>query len=168
MELVNKCLRQLEDLKGFLNCLNQEQYKNSLPNLSNASLGQHTRHILEFYSCLLKAEKNNPRICYDNRERNTILETDKEKAGSEMGSIQAALRNRGEDFDLVQEAYGPDDEKQEIRSTFKRELWYVYEHATHHMAILKIGALLMGITEIPDHFGVADSTIAYRNSQPLN
>jgi hypothetical protein len=50
-----------------------------------------------------------------------------------------------------------------VQSTIGRELIYNIEHTIHHLAIVKI-ALKSSIPgmHLPEHFGVAPSTIRYR------
>ncbi len=164
MELPQKCIHQLEDLRIFLQQINQEQFKKPLSELSKASLGQHTRHILEFYTCLLKSTKEEPSVCYDRRERNPLLENEIPAALQEISEVTERLDKRDQDFALEQIILSDGQDPLSLTSTFFRELWYVYEHTTHHMAILKIASKLMGVVGLPENFGVADSTISYRRS----
>jgi hypothetical protein len=50
-----------------------------------------------------------------------------------------------------------------VSSTVGRELIYNIEHTIHHLAIVKIAlkAILPSL-ELPEHFGVAPSTIRHR------
>jgi len=165
MELYQKSISQLFDLEKFLGRINPDQYTRQLPDLSQTSLGQHIRHILEFHKCLLKANPQNPVVCYDQRERNQKIENDKNVALDTIREIIEATEPVREDFPIVLNILSEEEADMKIESTFTRELWYVYEHSTHHMAMLKIGAFLLGIPDLPQNFGVADSTIAYRKTQ---
>jgi len=104
-------------------------------------------------------------VCYDNRERDLNIEQNKEFALHTIREILETLDPTREDFQIVLETLGEKGNEMKIDTSFFRELWYVYEHTTHHMAILKIGAFLLGVAQLPENFGVADSTIAFRNSQ---
>jgi hypothetical protein len=46
---INNSLNELIDL---LNQLSQKEYSNSCTELSNATIGEHTRHIIEMFQCL--------------------------------------------------------------------------------------------------------------------
>ena len=46
---INNNLKELIDL---LHQLSNEEYSKPCPQLSNASIGEHTRHIIELFQCL--------------------------------------------------------------------------------------------------------------------
>jgi hypothetical protein len=55
-----------------------------------------------------------------------------------------------------------------IETNYFRELTYNIEHAVHHMAIMKIGIReVAGQVVIPTSFGVATSTIRYREQETV-
>ncbi len=162
MNLNEKSINQLLDLKQFVGKVSDEQYTENLPDLSQASLGQHVRHILEFYSCLLKASEQKPVVCYDERERDKNLENNTGSAIELIESIVTRLETRVNDFTIQLKSLINEGKAIMVESSLEREMWYVYEHTTHHMAILKIGAFLLGINQVGTDFGVADSTIEYR------
>ena len=47
------CIENLRELKHVLLDLEDDAYATSFDLLSNASIGQHVRHVLEFYLCHL-------------------------------------------------------------------------------------------------------------------
>ncbi|MDX1476670.1 MAG: hypothetical protein R3301_03155 [Saprospiraceae bacterium] len=48
-------------------------------------------------------------------------------------------------------------------SSLERELIYNIEHTIHHLAIIKIGlAIIAPDIPLPAHFGVAPSTVKYK------
>lgn len=152
----------LSQLKDVINQLGETAYSETLDVFSGASIGQHTRHILEFYLCLLQ-QKNKGDICYDKRERNLALETDIQVTTATINLLIDNLKLVTEDtpVTLSCELQG---ESIITPSSVSRELLYALEHAVHHMAIIKIGLLLNCPTlTIPQNFGVADSTVQYRN-----
>ena len=52
-----------------------------------------------------------------------------------------------------------------VNSTVGRELAYCIEHSIHHQALIKAGLIGSGLKDLTDKdFGVAYSTIRYRNS----
>jgi hypothetical protein len=63
--------------------------------------------------------------------------------------------------------YKPDSEETMVIATnYLRELTYNIEHAVHHMAIMKIGIReVAGYINLPIDFGVAVSTIRYKDSE---
>lgn len=152
----------LSQLKEVINQLEGPAYSKALDVFSGASIGQHTRHILEFYLCLLQ-QKNQGVICYDKRQRNLALETDPEIAIKTIDLIASKLQAATTDapVDLICELQG---EEISTPSSISRELLYALEHAVHHMAIIKIGLIInCPALTIPENFGVADSTVQYKN-----
>ena len=151
----------LKQLAEVVNQLSNDSYCTTLDVFSGASIGQHTRHILEFYSCLLK-QKDNGVVCYDARERNMELEQSVEKTLECINNLIIELETFENDASITLVSTLQNIEI-ETPSSLSREMLYALEHAVHHMAIIKIGLLLACPTlEIPANFGVADSTIQYR------
>jgi hypothetical protein len=136
------------------------QYSMPLPLLSGATIGEHTRHIIEFFQCL-QAGIASGEIDYGKRERNRQLETDKEYAMATFLAIQQQLPLTERPCLLQNEAKSEWPELA-VQSGYFRELVYTIEHAIHHMAIIKIGLKSLQIDADRD-FGVAPSTIEYRS-----
>ncbi len=154
----------LNQLDEVLEKLTDAQYNAQLEVLSNATLGQHIRHTLEFFLCLIDG-RNEQSINYDLRRRDEIIETDRKFAKSIIKSIDEFLSGNPEDFALEFCAdYGFEEASPVgVKSSFYRELAYNIEHAIHHMALIKIGVRSIDQDiKLPDHFGVASSTVRYR------
>lgn len=151
----------LSQLKDVINQLEGPAYSETLDLFSGASIGQHTRHILEFYICLLQQKKQGD-ICYDKRQRNLALETDQDVTCATIDLIVDKLNIATEDAPVTLTCE-MDGETIVTPSSISRELIYALEHAVHHMAIIKIGLILnCPDLKIPANFGVADSTVQYR------
>ncbi len=73
------CQENLNEIKRVLLQLNKEQYSYPSKTLFGATIGQHIRHILEFYQSALNG-LDSKIVNYDNRKRNLLIETDKEYA----------------------------------------------------------------------------------------
>ncbi len=136
-----------------------EGYSQPLGLLDEVSLGDHCRHILEFYQCLLEGESN--KVNYDERVRNKFLAQDKTYALVIIKEIQHKIKH----CDLAQIIFLSqtlEGESFKIESNLKRELLYTLEHSIHHLAIMKI-AIQQCFPKIKlmNHFGVAYSTINY-------
>ncbi len=166
MEINIRTIQVLQQLQNVIKQLNDEQYTNSLDVFSGAHIGQHCRHILEFYSCLLIGANE---VSYDNRERKAHLETSVLAASELINKIIGSLETQVSDrpMILLAEVGTKDSEKVKAFDTsLNRELLYLFEHSVHHMAIIKIGLLLnFPNIEIPTNFGVADSTIRFRENK---
>ena len=152
----------LSQLSLVINKLDTEEYACSLEIFSGASISQHTRHILEFFTCLTDRE-NTGIVNYDSRKRDLRLEKDLTFSVEKIEKIICDLSNLEKDYPVVVEAMFSGELKT-ANSSLHRELLYAIEHAVHHMAIIKMGLLLnFPKIEIPQNFGVAESTIMYRD-----
>jgi hypothetical protein len=76
VSMVNEILVNLKDIRLVIRGLDHQEYARKLEVLSGSSVGQHIRHILEFYDCLLQLPPNKV-ICYDNRKRDRTIELDR-------------------------------------------------------------------------------------------
>jgi len=63
----------LLEIKKLTLVLSDEVYSSPLDILSGSSIGQHMRHIVEFYTCLLSQQQGQI-INYDLRARNQLIE----------------------------------------------------------------------------------------------
>ena len=130
-----------------------------------ASVGQHVRHTLEFYQCLFEAQTA---VNYDARKRDILIESSAEHASLVLNQIVGQLDAVKADFPLQTLAELPSAsiETLSVGSSLSRELFYVLEHAIHHMALIRI--LIkdeQADFQLEDSFGVAYSTLAYRDQE---
>src|SRR5262249_39703240 len=110
-------------------------------------------------------------VDYDQRERDTRLETQPDFALALTRRLRAMLEQLGpETLDAtvsarceVSYAHGSSPT---TRSTFGRELVYVIAHAIHHYALICVMARLLE-AKLPDHFGVAPSTVAHQAAKQI-
>ncbi|SFT89622.1 hypothetical protein SAMN04489724_2626 [Algoriphagus locisalis] len=150
----------LEELSDFLIQLKLEDFAEFSPVLKTSSIGQHIRHILELYECLLTQYEFGI-VCYDDRKRDKMLETDVNQAIAKIKGIQSSIQCPDKEI-LLKMSAGSDFET--IRSSYFRELWYNLEHCIHHQAIIKIACNSLAYISLPASFGVAKSTIDYVKS----
>lgn len=153
---IHKSLNELIDL---LNQLSQIEYSKSCPDLSNATIGEHTRHIIEMFQCL-ENQCDSGIVNYDNRMRNIRIQTDTLFAIENIETIQINLDKKNINLELLQII---DGEEIRIASNYHRELLYNLEHCIHHQALIKVAVLQCETVKIDPNFGVARSTIEYRN-----
>jgi len=153
-------------IRQIVEIFSVEEYTKPLEVLSGSSLGQHFRHIVEFYNCIAEGSKNN-KLCYDDRKRDVRLETSPDFIKLKMDSIMNEIEKLDVFIPLdieVKYSSDPNEKRTEIRSTFGRELTYGFDHSIHHLAIVKIAIQLnFPKIKIPDDLGVAPSTLQYRN-----
>ena len=156
--LVTSIHKTLDELVDLLNQLTDTQYANPCEQLSGATIGAHTRHIVELFQCL-ENQYLVGIICYDKRERNVQIQTDTNFAITRIEAIQKSLNKFNKLLYLEQVI---DGEEIRIESNYKRELLYNLEHCIHHQALIKVVILAMPNIQISENFGVAPSTIDYR------
>lgn len=160
-----ECKENLESIAYLLEKLSPEQYQHTSYYLSGASIGQHIRHIIEFYTCLSQAYKESGSVNYDHRKRAMLLEKDPKEAGKVIVQLIGWLQTDkilGE-VSLVAAYAASNDHVCTIPSSFQRELAYCLEHSIHHQALIKIGLFEQGLSNlIEQEFGVAPSTIKFR------
>jgi uncharacterized damage-inducible protein DinB len=152
----------IDQLIDLLNNIESEVYINALQPLHYSTVGQHVRHITEFYLCALQGYKNRI-VDYDARERNILIEVDKDFTVETLENVKQQLQSLNSDRKLILKSKFGGDEAMEIPSSFFRELTYLIEHTIHHLAIIKIGLNeVYPEINIAKNFGVAHSTLRYR------
>ena len=155
----------LTQLENLVQVMGIEEYNKESEVLSGSTIGQHIRHILEFYLLLVSGSFSGV-ISYDKRERDMRIETDPNYAIKVIERLLPGINTLDEtqtvkfEGDLSSSGTSPNI----ISSSVGRELAYCIEHSIHHQAIIKAGLIdlnLKGLVSEP--FGVAYSTIRYRN-----
>ena len=148
-------------LSESLHQLTDAEYSQPSNILFNASIGQHVRHIIELFLCLEKGYETGV-VNYEKRKRDYKIETDKDFAAQLLKEIYHRLDRP--DVDLVMEAEDYEDAPGvvAIRSNYYREIAYNLEHTIHHMALIRVGINEVSSIKLPHEFGVAYSTIKFR------
>lgn len=161
------CKQNLLETRALIAQLSEEQYSMPSTMLSGATIGQHLRHILEFYLCLLDATTDTV-VNYDNRARNRIIETNLLVAVDAIDYIVSALDTftRSDDPVMLQSNFEPKAAQTvSIPSSYARELAYNLEHSIHHQALIKVGLKEQGLEHLLDEaFGVAPTTIRFKQT----
>lgn len=129
--------------------------------LSGATIGQHTRHIIELFVELNKGYKNGT-VDYEKRERNPALETNNSVAVDAFKQILASFIKPDKKLLLVSNTGIENSEPFAISTTYFRELLYNIEHTVHHMALIRVGVQELTNMVLPASFGVASSTLKHR------
>ncbi len=157
----------LFQLRDLLKNISTEKYNEKPDILSGASIGQHIRHILEFYLLLVSGSFSGT-ISYDKRQRDLRIEGDTGFAVQTIDRLLAGIDTLDENLPVQLEAdYSTGGNSQNlIHSSVGRELAYCIEHSIHHQALIKAGLIALGFENITyENFGVAYSTIRYRKNQ---
>lgn len=161
--LISYNIEVLEKVDDLLEQLTADEFTEKQGLLFGSSIGQHIRHILEFYECLL-GNLNIGAFSYDHRKRDLLLETQLTEARGSVERSRNSLSKLDEDKALRMESELPGEaNNSEQSTTLKRELAYLADHGVHHLAMVRI-ALEQTLPHItfPEQLGVAASTRNHR------
>lgn len=133
----------------------------------NASIGQHYRHLLEHFHCLVNGAPAGE-IDYDARERNRRLETEVSYACDITCDVLRTFKSYSEEMlqrkCMVIHSVGYGTGKPStIESNIGRELAYCVGHAIHHYAIIRLVSNALNVSVSPE-FGFAPSTLKHMSS----
>ncbi|RNL93518.1 DinB family protein [Sinomicrobium pectinilyticum] len=155
---LKSCLDELVDLAGQLTL---PEYNSPCPELNGATVGQHYRHIIEFFLCLIHSYETG-KVNYDSRQRNRHIETEIPVALEYIKNIGNTIRRTNKPLLLEQTFH---THHICIQSNYFRELLYNLEHTIHHQALIRVAVLKFDRIRISDTFGMAPSTVEYRKKQ---
>jgi hypothetical protein len=161
MQLYNAINTSFQQLNEVLDQLTPEQYKTPSENLSGSSIGQHTRHVIELFQCLL-AGYTSGTICYDDRKRDVRIETDPLFAKQLLADIASSIEHENIELQLSGVYDETSTEQLHLTTNYNRELLYNLEHTVHHMALIRVGLKELKTEPVGEHFGIASSTIRHR------
>ncbi len=150
--------KTLNELVSLLNQLSDEDFISPCKSLSNSTIGEHTRHIIEMFQCLENQYESGV-VNYDKRNRDCRIQTSTDFALQCIADIKNQLHKANKTLMLQQIV---DSEELQIQSNYFRELLYNLEHCIHHQALIKVAVLQLEHLQIDEDFGVARSTIEYR------
>lgn len=148
-------------LNHALDQLTDEEYVQPSKILFNATIGQHVRHIIELFQCL-KNGYEEAVVNYEKRKRDCRIESDRNFAASLLRKIYRSMDKPNKFISLEAEDYNDSVETVVIPSNYYREIAYNLEHTIHHMALIRVGVNEVSSVVLPDEFGVAYSTIKFR------
>lgn len=154
---------QLESLNRLLLKLNNIQYNHAVKHLGNASIGGHTRHIIELLQCAVKGHYTGE-VDYINRHRGHLLETDRMLASSTLQQLQHDIVIPDKQLLVLVEQWGELSKPLSVTTTYFRELVYNTEHTIHHLALIKVALIEMKLDVVDMNFGLAYSTMKYQAS----
>jgi hypothetical protein len=156
--LIPAIYKTLTELSGLLSQLSDDDYCCPCHELSNATIGEHTRHIIEMFQCL-ENQYESGIVNYDNRKRDYTIQTNTAFAKECIANILNQVDKENKELQLQQIV---DGEELLIQSNYQRELLYNLEHCIHHQALIKVAIIQSNSVTIDENFGVARSTIEYR------
>lgn len=142
----------------LLRQLTNDEFTQKNPELSNATIGEHVRHIIELFGCLLE-NYDYGLINYDDRKRDLLLQTDKNEAITILEKYLLELDKPNKELSLTYNCFSTIEL---LQTNYYRELIYNLEHSIHHQALIKVALHSLPHVRIPNSFGVAPSTLEYR------
>ncbi|ELM3643119.1 DinB family protein [Flavobacterium psychrophilum] len=148
----------LEKLKDLINQLSNEDFVLPILYLGNSSIGEHSRHIIEMFQCLLNSYKSGL-LNYDDRQRNNLIQTDTNFAIQTIENIINSIERENKNIALNQMLY---ENQVSIQTNYFRELLYNLEHCIHHQALIKVAVFQLENIKVTENFGIAPSTIEYK------
>ncbi len=154
-------------MAGLLEKLDKETYTRPLPLFRGSTVGQHFRHILEFYTCLFDGVLS-AHVDYSSRKRNNRLSECPRTALAVLDYIADIVKKQDEHQWLQVESEFSDDcvtgeERPVYISSMGRELQYAFDHAVHHLAMIRMGLeAYFPEIQVDEDLGVAPSTLKYR------
>ena len=161
MQLYSAIKTSFQQLNEVLDQLTAEQYQTPSENLSGSSVGQHTRHIIELFQCLLAGYEKGS-ICYDDRKRDVRIESDPLFAKQLLGDIASSIERTNIELQLSGVYDEASTDQLHLTTNYNRELLYNLEHTVHHMALIRVGLKELKTEFVTEHFGIASSTIRHR------
>ncbi|MGL6267975.1 MAG: hypothetical protein ACRC2O_08610 [Chitinophagaceae bacterium] len=163
MQLQHAVNNAFIQLAGSLEFLTPDQYILPCKNLSNSTIGQHVRHIIEMFQCL-EIGYESGFVNYEKRKRDQQIETNKDFALGLLHEIYSSLNKA--DKPLILEGVYNDDSSQlmQFATNYYREIVYNLEHTIHHMALIRVGLTELTLMELPDNYGMASATIKHKKS----
>ena len=156
--LIASITKTLNELLDLLSQISDTDYSCPCHQLSNATIGEHTRHIIEMFQCL-ENQYENGIVNYDIRKRDYLIQTNTDFAQKCILQILNQIEKPNKSLQLQQIV---DGEELLIDTNYNRELLYNLEHCIHHQALIKVAVIQSETIKIDENFGVARSTIEYR------
>lgn len=151
---------QLQHLDDLLSRLNERQFTINIQHLGNASIGEHSRHIIELLQCALNGYHTGC-IDYINRQRNLQLQQNIGSARKAISHLMHHCELPDKSLNILVENTAKAEQLLVITSYF-REMVYNTEHTIHHLALIKVALVEMELHLVDATFGLAYSTIKYQ------
>lgn len=155
----------------ILQRMDQNAYQQAVDIYEGSSIGKHFRHILDFYNCLLKGLTLG-KIDYSDRPRDLEIECAPLTAAHHFSNALHQLSDLNLDAPVsVLSDFSDDDQIERVcySSTIGRELAFIYDHAVHHLAIIKMGIKRVHPEfQLAKNFGIAPSTVKFTKDQFSN
>jgi len=166
--IVEENIHTLAQLTAFLESLDGALYRQLSGDRGQHSIGKHVRHIIDHYLTFLGLAGNptGETLDYEHRQRDMVLETDRQAAIHCLAGLAGELSRILRDKPVKPLALNHNSEghHQLFPSSIGRELVFLANHTVHHMAIIGLLAEQAG-EQVGESFGVNPSTLRYWSQQ---
>jgi hypothetical protein len=116
------------------------------------------------FNVLIDQSMTDGLLCYDKRKRDLALETIPDKAIDALHAMEQSMNKLPSLGKIILTSEMSDGTEVQLSTSLGRELWFVIEHAVHHLALIKIGLkALYPDWQLPEHFGMATSTMNHQS-----
>lgn len=145
--------------------LGADHYTVPVAGCFNSAAGGHMRHALDHYQALLGVLAGGD-FDYENRERDTAIETDPAAAIEAWRMVEAGLQRLagGAEPDRALHLASETSAGGVLPTSLARELEFLINHTVHHFALIAVIAHAHGVA-LPAGFGLAPSTLKYRQTR---
>lgn len=150
-------------MKNMLETLTDQQYTEKIAMMSDSAIGEHVRHVIEFY-LELNLGYSSGKVNYDLRKRDHAIESSKDFALLKLQEIMHSLDKPDRQLMLLGSYSLSSKAGFKVPSSYYRELIYNLEHTVHHMALIRIAVAKVSLMQLPEDFGLAVSTLKYKQS----
>jgi len=167
MAIKEACQSILNQVSEVIEQISDDDFTRPVLAFNGATVGQHFRHALEFFQCLMNGVDTGI-VSYDKRQHDKGIETSKLLALDAINKSSIFMEHCDLDKTIeLQVSYHQDNDSEVlVSSNMAREITYNIEHMVHHMALVKIGIKeVCPYVNLPSEFGVAISTIKYHKNQ---
>lgn len=145
----------LDELIYLLDQLTDKEYSEVRDALNNATIGEHTRIIIEKFQCLENSYDSGI-LNYDKRELNELLQTETKSAKEQITELKTGLKSENKTIYLEQVINGL---AIRIQSSYYRELLYNLECCNHYQALIKAVISKLGNTSMNANLEMGHSAI---------
>ena len=150
----------LYSLIATIQTLSNDDFTMPINALSQATIGEHTRHIIELFQCLTTAYPTGI-LNYEDRKRNHLMQNNIDVAIEQLEILCLCIEQENKSLALTNSL---SDSRETIETNYYRELLYNFEHCIHHQALIKVGLFSLNKMPNSEDFGIAPSTLAYKKA----
>lgn len=156
----------ISQIIATIKIMDQTDYDRPMDIYNGSTMGKHFRHIYDFFNCLV-VQSDQAVIDYCLRARDEGIESNRDFAIELFEALKLNLAKLDETKEIIVKADFEIEDKirPQVNTTIGREVMYAYDHAVHHLAIVKIGLnLIRPDLQINQDLGVAASTIRHQHA----